>query len=252
MKGLVHRTEGLWALVRTFITYIYVLLALLISGPFFIAYVAITHDLKLLYKWVRTLIRFMLRILGIRVRVSGSEFIPSPPVMFVANHQSQLDPPIVLMLLPYDVRIFPKKELFKVPILGRLMRMAGFIPVDRQHPERARKDVTTAVSHLQEGISYLIFPEGTRTRTGKVQRFKKGGFILAIDAQVPIVPIAVSGAYELNPKGTWRITSGEVNIRFLEPISTKGMGFDDRGSLAESTRQKILEVLPPQYHPTED
>ena len=237
--------------LRSVLTYLSVVLFFVLVGPVFMVYVALFRDLRRPYRWARCLIRLVMAVAGIRLVVEGREQIPEPPVMFVANHQSQLEPPLVFMLIPHDVRVFPKKELFRVPILGRLMRLAKFIPVDRQNPERARRDIVKAVDHLKEGVSYLIFPEGTRTRTGKVQRFKKGGFVLAVEAQVPVLPIAVAGAYELNPKGAWRIRPGQVTIRFLPPISTAGLTFEDRERLASETRRRILDALPPQYRPEE-
>lgn len=238
--------------IRSILVYLTVFILFLTVGPVLIAYILITHDLTRPYRWVRRLLRLVFFLAGIQIDVRGLENIPDPPVMFVANHQSQIEPPAVFMILPHDVRVFPKKELFRVPILGHLMRIAGFIPVDRKNPERAKKDIARAVDMMHEGISFLIFPEGTRTRTGHVQRFKKGGFVLSIQAGVPIVPIAIEGAYELCRKGEWRLRPGRVKIQVLEPIPTKGLTIDDRDTLAQKTREVILSVLPARYRPPQD
>lgn len=174
MRGFLKRR---WWELRSVVVYLYVVLALLLVGPAMIVYLLIRRDFPRAYRWGRRIIRWGLRLAGIQVDVSFRAGLPDPPVLFVANHQSLLDPPILLAYLPHDVRVFPKVQLFRVPIMGALMRVAGFVPVDRE-----RRELRKALDRLRQRVSFLIFPEGTRSPTGRLQAFRRGGFVLAIEA----------------------------------------------------------------------
>ena len=234
---------------RSIVIYACVFGLLLILGIPLVIYLAVTHRVDAVYGFVRWWLRRLLRLAGVRVNIRGLEHVPDPPVLFMANHQSMLEPVILLTYLPHHVRVFPKKELFRIPIMGHLMRLAGFIPVDRQHPERARRDLSRALEMFPHRISFLIFPEGTRTRDGRLQPFKRGGFVLAIHAQVPIVPISIWGAYEMLPKGEWRIRPGVVHVVIHPPVTTQGLRVEDRFVLADRVRAIIASALPERYRP---
>lgn len=233
-----------WWELRSVVVYLYVVLALLLVGPPMIVYLLITRDFPRAYRWGRRIIRWGLRLAGIRVDVTFRADPPDPPVLFVANHQSLLDPPILLAYLPHDVRVFPKVQLFRVPIMGTLMRIAGFVPVDRERPEVARRELWKALDRLRQQVSFLIFPEGTRSPTGRLQAFRRGGFVLAIEAGVPIVPISLWGTYDALPKGAWRIRPGPVRVVVHPAVSTQGLTLDDRHALSARVWEQIREALP--------
>jgi len=234
---------------RSIVVYACVCVLLLVLGIPLTIYLGVTRRVDAAYGFVRWWLRRLLRLAGVRVNIRGLEHVPDPPVLFMANHQSMLEPVILLTYLPHNVRVFPKKELFRIPIMGHLMRLAGFIPVDRQRPERARRDLTRALEMFPHRISFMIFPEGTRTRDGHLQPFKRGGFVLAIHAQVPIVPISIWGAYEMLPKGEWRIRPGVVHVVIHPPVATRGLGIEDRFALADRVRAIIASALPERYQP---
>jgi 1-acyl-sn-glycerol-3-phosphate acyltransferase len=149
------------------------------------------------------------------------------------------------ILLPKcpGLRALHKAELAKLPIFGRVMRVAGFVPVERRHRKRAIEAVDEAVSALRAGHSFVLAPEGTRSRTDELLPFKKGGFVMAINAQVPVVPIALVGTAAAMPRGRWYVTPTLVHVKIGAPIPTTGMTFDDRNRLADSTRQQIQAML---------
>jgi 1-acyl-sn-glycerol-3-phosphate acyltransferase len=166
--------------------------------------------------------RSMLDVAGVEVVTEGRERVPDRPVIFMSNHGSHLDIPIVYVACPGSVRMVAKAELFRVPLWGRAMRDAGFISVDRSGDrEQAKQAMDEAARVIQAGTSVWIAPEGTRSRTGQLGRLKRGGFRLAIGTATPIVPLRIDGARELLPKGARVIApGGTVHVRFGDPIST--------------------------------
>jgi len=149
------------------------------------------------------------------------------------------------------VLILAKQEFFRVPVLGRAMRLRGFIPVDRKNRERAIQAVAKAVASLKAGHSFLAYPEGTRSPDGRVQTFKKGVFMMALEAGAPIVPISVSGSNKIMRKGKMRIRPGTVRITFHDPIATEGCTVQDRARIMQSVRRAILTGLAPEEQPLE-
>ncbi len=233
----------IFILLRNIILYVYVFLCFTIIGPLFIVWFLITRDMSVPYRVAQVLIKGTLLIAGIRVHIEGFENLPPPPVFFMANHQSMIEPPLLIAYLPYTVRVFPKKELFRIPIFAQLMKMARFVPVDRQNPEKARIALMKAIENLEGDESFLIFPEGTRTRTGKVLPFKRGGFVLSILGQIPIVPISVRGAFELMPKGSILVHPGVVEVKIHPPVPTEGLTLEDRRDLSEKVREIIRRAV---------
>ncbi|MGI8770875.1 MAG: lysophospholipid acyltransferase family protein [Acidobacteriaceae bacterium] len=167
-----------------------------------------------------------LRLVGIRPVVSGRENLPRVGgCIFMANHVSNLDPPVVLPLLPIPTVVFLKRSLMKIPILGYAMHLAGFIPVSRDGSvEAAKQHVAEARAALAGGRNVLVFPEGTRSRDGRLLPFKKGPFHLAMESQAPVVPIAVTGTAALMPKGSLRLRVGRVGLHFHPPIVPANYG----------------------------
>jgi 1-acyl-sn-glycerol-3-phosphate acyltransferase len=232
------------AAVRSVLTYVIVSLYVLIAGP-------IALGLGIPFKWKGILyelghigVGLALGLAGIRYRVSGREHIPAGrAVVFCSNHESNVDPPVLFQALHRRLHILFKAELQQLPILGRVMLAGGFVPVERDRREASMASVERASTSIREGNTFLIFPEGTRSRTAEMLPFKKGGFIMAIQAQAPIVPVAVSGGRAAMQKGSWFVRPVRVRVRIGAPVETQGMHVDDRDQLIEIVRARIEELL---------
>jgi 1-acyl-sn-glycerol-3-phosphate acyltransferase len=184
--------------------------------------------------------RLILVVSGIHVSVVGIEHIDSKrPYIFMANHQSNFDIPVLLGHLPVQFRWLAKAELFKIPVFGRAMRGAGYISIDRGDRASAFESLHRAAEKVREGVSILIFPEGTRSLDGTLRSFKKGGFVLAIQAGAPIVPVSVRGTFEIMPKQKWLIFPRNVTVDVGAPISVEGVDYAGREALMESVRKAI-------------
>ncbi len=180
---------------------------------------------------------------GVPYRVVGLEAVAvDRPFVIASNHQSWFDIFLLAAALPGSLRFVAKKELARVPLLGRAMRHAGHIFIDRQNRQAAFGAYDEAAAAIREGISAVVFPEGTRSRTGELLPFKKGPFVLAIAAGVPLVPAYCAGTFTLLPKGSWRIRSHPVALLFGRPISTEGLRYEDRERLMEETRRAIEQL----------
>jgi len=172
---------------------------------------------------VRVWARSILWVSGISVKVNGlSNIDPNQSYIFMSNHQSNFDIPVLLGGMMFQTRWLAKAELFKVPIFGRAMRRAGFISINRSDRESAFQSLRKAADIIRAGTSVLIFPEGTRSEDGKIRAFKKGGFVLAVDASVPVVPIVIRGTFQVMPKQRLRIRPGPTAINILKPVETSG------------------------------
>ncbi len=184
---------------------------------------------------------------GIRVREVGRHRVePFRTRVYMPNHQSLTDMVQVLYLLPKANGTLIKKEAFRVPMLGWAFRAAGFTPVDRSNPKAARASLEAAVTAMETGQSFVIAPEGTRSRTGKLGPFKSGGFRLAARAGVPVAPITVTGARDILPKGGMLVYPGTIQVRYHEPLETTGIDSQDReaiGALMERVRGAIQSGL---------
>jgi 1-acyl-sn-glycerol-3-phosphate acyltransferase len=168
----------------------------------------------------------------------------------MANHQSNCDPPALLVVLP-QVLVLVKKEFFRVPIIGSGMTAVRFIRVDRKNREQAYDAVERGVLAMKAGNSFLVYPEGTRSPDGRLQRFKKGVFVMAVKAGAPIVPVSVSGSNKIMPKGKFVMRPGRVRITFHDSIPTEGLTIDDREMIIDRVRQAILTGLEKDEWPEE-
>ena len=186
--------------------------------------------------------RGMLRFSRIAVRVMGRERIPDSPVVYISNHASEIDIWALLAELPGSVRFVYKKGMDWIPLMGLAMRRARHIPIKRQVKSQAFSAYDEAAKLIQGGISAVVFAEGTRSRDGKLQPFKRGPFVLAIAAQVPVVPVFCENTYALLPKGRFSPKPGTITVHIGEPIPTAGMRYDDRGDLAERTRKELIKM----------
>jgi 1-acyl-sn-glycerol-3-phosphate acyltransferase len=185
----------------------------------------------------------MMRSSRLTLRVEGLDRIPvGRPVVFVANHISWADIWVLLVGLPGTVRFVFKKELSKVPFLGQAAHAMGHIEMDRANRSSAFAAYDRAAGRVRQGTSAIVFAEGTRSRRGKLQPFKKGPFVLAIAAQAPIVPVYCEGTYEHLPPGSISPVPGEVSVRIGEPIPTAGLGYDARDDLAEQARRAMIAL----------
>lgn len=186
--------------------------------------------------------RGMLRWCRIGVRLAGFERIPPTPVVFISNHASQIDIWALLAELPGSVRFVYKKGMDWIPLMGLAMRRARHIPIKRQVKSLAFSAYDEAAKLIRSGISAVVFAEGTRSRDGKLQPFKRGPFVLAIAAQVPIVPVYCENTFALMPKGSFSPKPGVITIRIGEPIPTAGLRHEDRALLAERTRAELIKL----------
>ena len=204
---------------------------------------------RLGYEIGRSIIGVCWRIAGIRVEeVDRKRVEPMRTRVYMPNHESLLDMPQVLYLLPGANGTLIKKEAFRVPLVGWAFRAVGFTPVDRANPVAARESLARAVEGVRAGRSLVIAPEGTRSRTGKLGPFKVGGFRIAIRGGVPIAPVTVSGARDILPPGSFLIYSGVIRVRYHDPVETAGMDPTNREHVVElvgRVRQAIERALPP-------
>lgn len=187
--------------------------------------------------------RDLVRINRIVLRGEGLEQVEGlGPCVFVANHQSWLDIIAVLVLLPGSVRFVAKRELGRVPLFGPAMRAAGHIEVDRRDLRSAVSAYEEAGRVIRGGFSAMVFPEGTRSRDGRLQPFKKGPFVLAIVAQVPVVPVVILGSHEALPRGSLRPRPVPITVRLGDPIPTAGLAYADRDALSDRVRAAMLAL----------
>lgn len=194
--------------------------------------------------WTRNAARLWARIIlwacGVRLFVEGMERIPRDgPVVFMSNHESWLDIPTLLVAIPTQVRFLAKKSLFSVPFLGWAMRAMGFIPVDRENRRLAVRSFEEAAARIRAGRSVLVFPEETRTPNGELLPFQRGGFLIALKAQLPILPVGLEGPRRVLAKKRYLLRAGKVVVRFGNPVPTEGLGVTGKDALMRQVREAI-------------
>jgi 1-acyl-sn-glycerol-3-phosphate acyltransferase len=228
--------------VRTILTYIIVSVYVAITGSLGMLIAVVFRWPGVLYIFGHGGVRLACAVSGIRFRVEGQPVLDRA-VVYCANHQSNVDPPILFTTLHPRMHILYKHEIDRIPILARSFRMGGFIPIDRRNKESAVRSIETGAQSIRDGNSFLIFPEGTRSKTDELLPFKKGGFVMAIKAQAPIVPVAVQGGREAMKRGSWLVRPVTVTVRIGTPIETAGHTLNDRSALIERVRHDILALL---------
>jgi len=228
----------IWTLYVT----IWVGFATLVAGILVIVLSFFVRSGNSLHKIARLWGKSILFVSRVKMSVKGlSNIDPSAPYIYMPNHQSNFDIPVLLGHLTVQFRWLAKVELFKIPIFGRAMRKAGYISIDRNNRESAIKSLNVAANKIKSGVSVLIFPEGTRSRDGKIQPFKKGGFVMAIESGVPIVPVVITGTRSLMTKGKFRVNAGHVSMVIHKPIDTSAYTRETKEALMESVRRVICD-----------
>ena len=198
------------------------------------------RQLRVAMAWARSL----LRIAGVKVTVEGLDHIqPGGHYVFVSNHVSYMDIPVVLGNISEEFLFLATSGLFKIPFLGTHLKTAGHVSVPQEDPRSSIKTLQHTAALLKQGRSTLVFPEGGRSETGELQEFKDGAAFLAIRAQIPVVPIAMIGLRNILRMHTLTFHRGHVTLRIGEPISTVGMTTHQRAELTAVLREKIVEML---------
>jgi 1-acyl-sn-glycerol-3-phosphate acyltransferase len=232
------------AAVRSVATYVAVSIYVLFAA-------SIGMLLEMIFRWKGILyilghggVRLGLALAGITVRVAGRDRIPiGRAAVYCANHQSNIDPPVLFTTLHPRMHIVYKAEINAIPLLARAFQHGGFVPIDRRNKEAAMRSLEAGARSIRDGNSFLIFPEGTRSKTGEMLPFKKGGFLMALKAQAPIVPVAISGGTDAMRRGSKIIRPVNISIRVGTPIETAGMRMTDRDALIAQVRGRIEALL---------
>ena len=194
--------------------------------------------------FAHTWAKMLLKIVGVRVKQQGLENVDySRPAVYAANHLSALDIPVLYATLPMQFRILAKKELFAYPFLGWHLRRSGQIAVDQQDARASLRSLNRAGESLREGMPLVVFPEGGRSPNGELQQFMGGAFYAALKAQVPVVPIVITGVRELLPMNSFHALPGEADVMYCHPVSSAGMTPRDMDKLAATVRQVMEQEL---------
>ncbi len=218
---------------------------ILIVGPPLVLYAALTGNVNPLYNVSTRLAIFGVKLAGVNIVLHGSENLrPGRNYIFMANHVSNLDPPVLIPSIPGRCSVLVKKELYCVPILGTGMKLADLVPVDRSDRDAAIESMQGAVTVLRRGLHMVVFPEGTRSTDGRLLPFKKGPFHLAMDSGVPVVPVTLLGSFESWPKGRIALRHGTATVVFHAPLDPHN--FTDRDALMLAVRDAIASALPPE------
>ena len=232
------------AAFRTCLAYVLILLYVAVAAP-------IGLTLQGVFRWKRGLyalghagVRLALTSVGIRYTVSGLDYVPQDRgVVFCANHQSNVDPPVLFAALHPQLHILYKAELRRFPVMRLVFDAGEFVAIERGNRDRAMASISRGAEALRSGRSFLIFPEGTRSRTGELLPFKKGGIIMAIEAQAPIVPVAIQGGRGAMRKGSAIVRPASVTVRVGKPIETAGLTVDDRDAVSSRLRAAVESLL---------
>jgi 1-acyl-sn-glycerol-3-phosphate acyltransferase len=230
-------------LLRASVYFVLVILYTFLTGAVCMILSLFQPNSRLNYWFIRTWARMLTWICSIKTEVHGIENIPTEGVFLVmSTHNSHFDIPVLIKEIPRQFRIVAKKDLFKIPVFGWAMTVAGYISVDRTDRKQAFASLDKAAEGVRAGMPLLIFPEGTRSPDGTLGPFKKGGFVLATKAKVPLIPVVVDGTYDVLPKNTLRIKPGRVKVTFGEPIETASYAPENKEELMERVRRAMVKM----------
>jgi len=235
--------------IRTILMLTFWAILLPFAALFLFPWTILVGNVNLLYKVAMWGAFRGVRLAGVRVHTVGLDRLdPARTYIFMSNHTSNIDPPLLLPLIPRRTSVMAKKELFSYPLLGKTMRLGSLVPVDRGNRDAGISAVRAASEVIRQGINMTIYIEGKRSFDGKLLPFKKGPFYLAEETAVPVVPLTIVGTHYVMPKGRFSIKPGDVTIIFHDPIEPENFG--DRECLMEKVRRVIDSGLPPQYQET--
>ena len=230
-------------MIRTLLMLTFWALALPMAALLCFPWTFLTGDIRFLYRVAMWGARTGVRVAGVKVKTVGLDGLdPGRTYVFMSNHVSNIDPPIMLPLIPRRTSVMAKKELFDYPLLGKTMRIGSLVPVDRGNRDAGIAAVRSAVTVLRQGINMTIYVEGHRSFDGKLLPFKKGPFYLATECGVPVVPVTITGSHYVMPKGRFAIRPGTVTVIFHPPIEPADFG--PRECLMEQVRRAIDSGLP--------
>ncbi len=230
------------AALRTLLTAVALSLYILTCGPIVLLWALVMRRPGVLYRAGALGIRAGFALSGIRLEVRGAEHLARGAAVYASNHSSNIDPPAVFLALQPvfpRLRVLYKAELRRLPVLVWAFDLAGFVPIERENKEQSWPAVDRAAEALAAGNSFLIFPEGTRSRTGELLPFKKGGFLMALKAQSPVVPLVVAGGRAAMRKESRLIWPATVTVTFQPAVPTRGLTFEDRDALIARVRDAI-------------
>jgi 1-acyl-sn-glycerol-3-phosphate acyltransferase len=231
------------SLVATVAGNLYLVLGTLVCASLALATGWLPPRGNVIFFWARVWSRGLLLASGVRLEVErGGALDPRGRYIFMANHQSLFDIPVLLATLPGQTRFLAKHSLFRIPLFGWAIRAGGFIPVDREDRSRARDVFLAATARLRAGTSVLLFPEETRSRDGRLLPFQRGGFLLALKSGLPIVPVGIQGTLQVQTKGTLRIRPGRVRVRYGAPLPISGFALRRKGELVAEVRRHVAEL----------
>lgn len=237
-------------MIRSIVLFAFVAFAIVFLLPWLILWTVITRNPDVMYRTAMKAIQLLLRIVGVRVHVEGRENIPPRVCIFAANHISTIDPLAFIPAIPRRIAILVKQELFPIPFLGTAMKAAHFVPVDRSDREAAAASLELCIERLKQGTSFAIYPEGTRSPDGRLRPLKKGAFIMAIGAGVPIVPVSIVGAQKIMRKGDWKVSGGDIIVRFGTPVDGAEYTLERRDALRDRVAALIAAGLPEEQQPS--
>lgn len=236
-------------MIRTLLMLAFWLLLVPFAAVIGFPWTFISGKVDVLY-WLGTRIAFAgVSVAGVKVKIVGLDRLdPAATYIFMSNHVSNLDPPILVPIIPRRTSVLVKKELFRVPILGRAMRLASLVPVDRSNRDAAIASLRAAADVLAHGIPMTIFVEGTRSFDGRLLPFKKGPFYLALESGAPVVPVTIVGTHHILPKRRFSLRAGTATVVFHSPLDPKQ--FSGRDALLAAVHDSIESALPVEYRDT--
>jgi len=230
--------------IRALLSTISFVVATILGSLTALVFGAIDRTGDLVFDLARLWSRVILGVPGVKLEVKmNAPLEPAQPYVFMPNHASMIDIWAVFVAIPASFRFIAKKQLARIPLFGWAMAAGRFIFIDRQNTASARRSMSEAARRIRSGQSVVIFAEGTRTRDGRLLPFKKGGFHLAMESGVPIVPVAIKGSRVLMPRGAALIRAGKVMVEFGEPIPTAGLKNGQRDALIDQVRGRVAEML---------